>query len=158
MYFSWVPSERYEMCVPFLTCSVTCSDSQLGPLITVHRGTTGNNHVRGCSESHLRYQQKCLAVFFIYFDNIPYLLYQTRWRHVWVCVCELKVKVKLSLCLTKHHAIKTYWGAEIELHEFFTSPLDGGKWSAWLSGHFVCVYISMINVYTLGNLSVEFKT
>jgi hypothetical protein len=21
-----------------------------------------------------------------------------------------KVKVKLSLCLTKHHAVKTYWG------------------------------------------------
>jgi len=23
--------------------------------------------------------------------------------------CKLKVKVKLSLCLTKHHAMKTYW-------------------------------------------------
>jgi hypothetical protein len=22
-----------------------------------------------------------------------------------------KVKVKLSLCLTKHHAMKTYWGS-----------------------------------------------
>jgi hypothetical protein len=22
-----------------------------------------------------------------------------------------KVKVKLSLCLTKHHALKTYWGS-----------------------------------------------
>jgi len=25
-------------------------------------------------------------------------------------VMKLKVKVKLSLCLTKHYAIKTYWG------------------------------------------------
>jgi hypothetical protein len=24
---------------------------------------------------------------------------------------EIKVKVKLALCLTKHHAMKTYWGS-----------------------------------------------
>jgi hypothetical protein len=24
---------------------------------------------------------------------------------------KVKVKVKLSLCLTKHHAMKTYWGS-----------------------------------------------
>jgi hypothetical protein len=24
---------------------------------------------------------------------------------------NVKVKVKLSLCLTKHHAMKTYWGS-----------------------------------------------
>jgi hypothetical protein len=24
---------------------------------------------------------------------------------------KAKVKVKLSLCLTKHHAMKTYWGS-----------------------------------------------
>jgi hypothetical protein len=38
--------------------------------------------------------------------------------------------VKLSLCLTKHHAMKTYWGA------FLTSALDGGEWSASLPGLF----------------------
>jgi hypothetical protein len=26
---------------------------------------------------------------------------------------KCKVKVKLSLCLTKHHAMKAYWGVEI---------------------------------------------
>jgi hypothetical protein len=26
---------------------------------------------------------------------------------------NVKVKVKLSLCLTKHHAMKTYWGVEV---------------------------------------------
>jgi hypothetical protein len=26
---------------------------------------------------------------------------------------EVKVKVKLSLCLTKHHTMKTYWGVEV---------------------------------------------
>jgi hypothetical protein len=31
--------------------------------------------------------------------------------------------VKLSLCLIKHHAMKTYWG-------FLTSALDGGEWLA----------------------------
>jgi hypothetical protein len=26
---------------------------------------------------------------------------------------DVKVKVKLSLCLTKHHAMKTYWGVKV---------------------------------------------
>jgi hypothetical protein len=29
---------------------------------------------------------------------------------------QIKVKVKLSLCLTKHHAMKTYWGSGGQLH------------------------------------------
>jgi hypothetical protein len=29
------------------------------------------------------------------------------------------IKVKLSLCLTKHNAIKAYWGMEVQLHAFF---------------------------------------
>jgi hypothetical protein len=28
-------------------------------------------------------------------------------------IVSLNVKVKLSLCLTKHHATKTYWGMEV---------------------------------------------
>jgi hypothetical protein len=32
---------------------------------------------------------------------------------------KVKVKkVKLSLGLTKHHAMKAYWGVEIQLHSF----------------------------------------
>jgi hypothetical protein len=46
------------------------------------------------------------------------------------------IYVKLSLCLTKHHYIKTYWGVKVELHAFLTSELDGGEWSASRSGHF----------------------
>jgi len=34
------------------------------------------------------------------------------------------VKVKLSLCLTKHHALKTYWRVEVQLHAFLISALD----------------------------------
>jgi hypothetical protein len=26
-------------------------------------------------------------------------------------IIKVNVKVKLSLCLTKHHAMKTYWGS-----------------------------------------------
>jgi len=35
--------------------------------------------------------------------------------------------VKLSLCLTKHHVIKTYWGMDVQLHTFSTSAIDGGE-------------------------------
>jgi hypothetical protein len=40
-----------------------------------------------------------------------------------------EVKVKLSLCSTKHHAMKTYWGVEVH-HALLTSALGGGEWSA----------------------------
>jgi len=32
--------------------------------------------------------------------------------------CKLKVKIKVSLCFTKHHAVKAYWGVESQLHAF----------------------------------------
>jgi hypothetical protein len=37
-----------------------------------------------------------------------------------------EVNVKMSLCLTKHHAMKTYWGLEVYLHALLTAALDGG--------------------------------
>jgi hypothetical protein len=40
----------------------------------------------------------------------------------------------MSLCLTKHHVMKTYWGVEVYLHAFLISALDGGEWSASHSG------------------------
>jgi hypothetical protein len=42
----------------------------------------------------------------------------------------VKVKVKLSLCLTKHHAMETYWGAEVELHAIFDL---GTRWRWMIS-------------------------
>jgi hypothetical protein len=45
----------------------------------------------------------------------------------------LKVKV-MSLCLTKHHAMKTYW--EVEVYAFLTLALDGDEWSASRPGRF----------------------
>jgi hypothetical protein len=47
----------------------------------------------------------------------------------------VKVKVKLSLCYTKHHAIKTHGGGDID-YVFLITTLDGGEWSASLSGRF----------------------
>jgi hypothetical protein len=47
-----------------------------------------------------------------------------------------KVKVKLSLRLTKHQAMKMYWGIEVYLHAFLISALDGGKLSASRPGRF----------------------
>jgi hypothetical protein len=46
------------------------------------------------------------------------------------------VKVKLSLCLTKRHTIKMYWGSGGVVPQFLTSVLDGGEWSASCPGHF----------------------
>jgi hypothetical protein len=32
-------------------------------------------------------------------------------RRYWLIMDRVKVKLKLSLCLTKHHAMKMYWGS-----------------------------------------------
>jgi hypothetical protein len=53
-----------------------------------------------------------------------------------LCKSMHKVKVKLSLCLTKSHAMKTYWEVEVELHTFLTSALYRGEWSASRPGRF----------------------
>jgi hypothetical protein len=50
---------------------------------------------------------------------------------------RVSVKVKLSLCLTKHHAMKTYWGEETQLRAFLNSALDIGEWSASSSGRII---------------------
>jgi hypothetical protein len=35
----------------------------------------------------------------------------------------------MSLCLIKHHAMKTYGGAEVYLHVFLTLVMDRDDWS-----------------------------
>jgi len=42
----------------------------------------------------------------------------------------------LFLCLTTHHAMKTYGGVEVELHEFFTLQLGESEWSDSRLGRF----------------------
>jgi hypothetical protein len=49
---------------------------------------------------------------------------------------KIKVKVKLSLCLTKHHAIKTQWGSGCKSTHSLTSALDGGEWLASRPGRY----------------------
>jgi hypothetical protein len=46
------------------------------------------------------------------------------------------LSVKLSLCLTKHHAVKTYWGVEVQRHTFLTAALEGDEWSDSRPGRF----------------------
>jgi len=41
-----------------------------------------------------------------------------------------------QLCFIKRHAIEMYGGVEVHLHAFLTAALDGGEWSASLSGRF----------------------
>jgi hypothetical protein len=47
-----------------------------------------------------------------------------------------KGKAKLSLCLTKHHATKTYWGSGGIVPHILDFTLDGGEWSASWPSHF----------------------
>jgi hypothetical protein len=42
----------------------------------------------------------------------------------------------MSLCLPKHHAMKTYVGVEVYRHAFLTSALEGGECTASLPGRF----------------------
>jgi hypothetical protein len=49
---------------------------------------------------------------------------------------NVKVKVKLFLCLTKHHAMKTYWGSGGIAARILTSALDGGELLASRSDRF----------------------
>jgi len=51
-------------------------------------------------------------------------------------VLKYQVRVKLYLSLTKHHAVKTYWGSGGIAHAFLTMALDVGEWSASRSGRF----------------------
>jgi hypothetical protein len=46
-------------------------------------------------------------------------------------------EVKLSLFLTKHRAIKTYWGNGGVNTRILTSALGGGEWSASLHSRFM---------------------
>jgi hypothetical protein len=48
--------------------------------------------------------------------------------YIIIIIIIIKYKVKVtSLCLTKQHTTKAYWGVEVELHAFLTSALDGGE-------------------------------
>jgi hypothetical protein len=49
---------------------------------------------------------------------------------------NVEVKVKLSLCLTKHHAMKSYGSMEVQLHAFLTLAQGGSEWSASHTDHF----------------------
>jgi len=49
----------------------------------------------------------------------------------------LNVNMKLSLCLTKHHVMKTQGRIEVQFHALLTSALDGDERSASRSGHFI---------------------
>jgi hypothetical protein len=58
---------------------------------------------------------------------MPWLLYS--WGKEFPVPNECaKVKVKLSVCLTKHHTMKTYRGIQVQLHTFLTLALYGGEW------------------------------
>jgi len=38
---------------------------------------------------------------------------------------QYRITGLLKKCITKHHAMKTYWEVELQRHTFFTSALGG---------------------------------
>jgi hypothetical protein len=60
-------------------------------------------------------------------------LREERWNVHWTNIIPLPlyndVKVKLFLCLTMHHAVKTYGAMEVQPLASLTSPADGGDWT-----------------------------
>jgi len=48
----------------------------------------------------------------------------------------VKANEKSSLCLTKHHTMKTYWESGGISTQFLTRTLDWGEWSALRPGRF----------------------
>jgi len=58
----------------------------------------------------IRSSFKCITFIWNFFDDIGmFSSWMTRWAVLILRLGKGKVKVKLSLCLTKHHAMKTYW-------------------------------------------------
>jgi hypothetical protein len=55
-----------------------------------------------------------------------------RWKGTYPDGSVRKLEVKFYLCffLTKHHAMKAYWGSRGIAPRFLISALDGGQWSA----------------------------
>jgi hypothetical protein len=48
-----------------------------------------------------------------------------------------KGSTEIKNCLTKHRAMKTYWGVEVYSTHSLTSALDGGEWLASHPGSFI---------------------
>jgi hypothetical protein len=74
--------------------------------------------------------------YFIRSSSYRKLVQDIKSRTHWEPRILLHRNVRLSLCLTTNHAMKTYWGVEVQLHAFLISELDGGEWSASRSGRF----------------------
>jgi hypothetical protein len=56
---------------------------------------------------------------------------------VLVHISPIKSKIVNCPCaLSQHHAMKAYWGVEVQLHAFLTLALNGGEWSASRPGRF----------------------
>jgi hypothetical protein len=66
--------------------------------------TLRENHLHGCCLSAaclLETEQDFVSI------TVDFILR----RFLFILHWTFEVKVKLSLCLTKHHAMKTYWGS-----------------------------------------------
>jgi hypothetical protein len=49
---------------------------------------------------------------------------------------NLTIIFKVPLCLTKHHAMKMFWGRGVIAPHILHPALNGGKWSASRPGRF----------------------
>jgi hypothetical protein len=53
-------------------------------------------------------------------ETWPLILRERKWREDGEdCIMRCIVTYTLPCALTEHHAMKAYWGVEIQLHSFF---------------------------------------
>jgi hypothetical protein len=59
--------------------------------------------------NHITCKKNCVFQCTDFHVSVKKLMYiEVLWKSIKI---KLKVKVKFSLCLTKHHAMKAYWGS-----------------------------------------------
>jgi hypothetical protein len=85
----------------------------------------------------IQYLQDDLIYVAVIPDTHAHTHTHTLYKYVCVCArpCMCTKKIKLSLCLIKHHAMKTDAGVKVHLHALSTA-LDGGEWSTSCNGCF----------------------
>jgi hypothetical protein len=108
-------------CVPASDCSVRCPLGHLSvSSIRLHQSRYIKHDMRACMQGHCKHYQSSLTINRSYSGQFIVIIknyYSESYSRVVSKNLNIKIykkgkKVK-SLCLTKHHTTKVYWGVEV---------------------------------------------